>query len=225
MSLRFKITRMMCNLTCKKALILLFSGFVATIFFGYFLFYNHDDPDMIMANNRRAQEGGQWHKDTRHMDETELEVHEEERKAIEYWEKFVKDHKYTAIGEVYDNCDEEDRMMVGRTVMLPNNAFLSRIKARTFVNVTLDSEVTGGMFFIEVQYNGNNIFNRQWELCTLDEGADDQIVFCPFEPRDYSVVKDKGIPSILPRGRYQTKAFVKDQNDDIMLCGFSDFTI
>ena len=58
----------------------------------------------------------------------------------------------------------------------------------------------GGRFFLAVKYNGNDLYNRNWELCTLDEdyGAE-RIIFCPFNPGDYHFVKDRQIPIYLPK--------------------------
>jgi hypothetical protein len=62
-----------------------------------------------------------------------------------------------------------------------------------------DAELTGGKFFLEVKYNGKVIYNKDWELCTLDEDYDDRIVYCPFNPGDHSFVKDRQIPIYLPK--------------------------
>lgn len=67
----------------------------------------------------------------------------------------------------------------------------------------IDEELEGGKFFIEVKYNGKDLFSRNWELCTLDEDyGDERIIYCPFEPGDYSFVKDRPIPFYLPKVCY-----------------------
>lgn len=218
----------MCNMTCKKAVMLVFA-IVFVLFFGsYMAFFHHGAPEGIMAQNRANRPGIRVFQDKdKHMNELDHEIAEEEREAIEYWEDFIKKNDFTPIGEIFDNCDEKDRLMVGRTIMLPDVRWggLKGVKSRTFINTTLDAELTGGKFFLEVKYNGKVIYNKDWELCTLDEDYDDRIVYCPFNPGDHSFVKDRQIPIYLPKGRYETKGWVTDQDNTIILCGFSDFTL
>ena len=58
-----------------------------------------------------------------------------------------------------------------------------------------DSEVFGGKFYLLVKYNGYNLYNNNWDLCTFDgTDGDDRIINCPFVPGDYNFVKDKPIP-------------------------------
>ena len=60
-----------------------------------------------------------------------------------------------------------------------------------------------------MKYNGNAIYSKEWELCTLDEDYEDpeRIVYCPFNPGDYSFVKDRSIPFYLPKVRF---SFLED---------------
>ncbi|KAH3849867.1 hypothetical protein DPMN_092271 [Dreissena polymorpha] len=221
----------MCNLTCKKASMLVCGGFIILMFTLYALFFNHGAPEDIMVANKGSQVNPKFKhyhdRDPHKMNELEKEVAEEERRAAQHWDEFIAKNDFVNIGEIYDNCDEKDRVMIGRTIMLPTVhwAGLKGVKSRTFINITLHEELTGGKFFLEVKYNGKDLFARNWELCTLDEDYDDRVVYCPFLAQDYSFVKDRDIPVYLPKGRYQTKGWITDVNDEIVACGFSDFTL
>ncbi|XP_060563256.1 putative phosphatidylglycerol/phosphatidylinositol transfer protein 2 [Ruditapes philippinarum] len=222
------VYRKMCNLTCKKAVILAFGIFFVLFFVCYLAFFNHGPPENIMAANRGNRKGIRLFEDKdSHKNELDKEIEAEERKALEYWEDFIKKHDYTAIGEIYDNCDEKDRMMIGRTIMLPDRRWggIKGVTARTFINTTLDSELSGGRFYLEVKYNGKDLYSNNWELCTLDEDYDDRLIYCPFNPGEYSFVKDRQIPIYLPKGRYETKGWMTNQEEQIIACGFSDFSL
>ncbi|KAL4235443.1 hypothetical protein ACF0H5_007079 [Mactra antiquata] len=225
--------RKMCNLTLKKALMLCCGVFFVVFFLAYIAFFNHGAPENIMEQNRQNRdkvrffEGDLGGEDS-HMNDIEKDLAVEAKKAFDYWDTFIKKNDFTAIGEIYDSCEEKERQMVGRTIMLPDVRWggIKGVKSRTFINYTLDSELTGGKFYLEVKYNGKDLFSRNWELCSLDEDyGDDRIIFCPFIPGDYSFVKDRQIPIYLPKGRYETKGWITDQEEQTIACGFSDFSL
>lgn len=227
---RYKFCNRMCNLTCKKALLLGCGTFVIIIFTCYGLFFHHGPPEEILQANKgnRQQIRHFAFRDEQNMNELEKQVAIEEKKAIALWENFIKSNGYVSIGEIYDNCDEKDRIMVGKTIILPDVRWggIKGVKSRTFINTTFESEVAGGTFGLEVKYNGKDLYSRSWELCTLDEDYEnDRVIYCPFNPGDYTFVKDRQIPIYLPKGRYQTKGWIKNQMDEIILCGFSDFSL
>lgn len=209
--------------------------FFTLLFTSYLMFFNHGPPEDVLEYNRQHSGSRGRHfvpkgKDHDHRLDEELgkQLDDEEKKALHYWNDFIDRNDFVSIGEIYDNCDEKDRILVGKAILLPDIKWggFKGVKARTFINTTFESELTGGQFFIEVQYKGTTIFKRDWELCTLDEDyGDERIIYCPFNPGDYSFVRDKKIPYLLPKGRYQTKGWVTDQNGDIILCGYSDFQL
>lgn len=81
--------------------------FLIVIFVSYMVFFNHGAPESIMAENRGKRPSVRMFVDKdSHKNELDKELEEEERKALEHWEQFIKDHDYTAIGEIYDNCGE-----------------------------------------------------------------------------------------------------------------------
>jgi len=107
-----------CNLTCKKALVLVFGAVVFLIFTCYMLMFNHGQPEDIIAANKGTKSHGRHfaEKNLKNLDELEREIAEEERKAIEYWETFIKEHDFVAIGEIYDNCGE---LMTQTSISVP----------------------------------------------------------------------------------------------------------
>lgn len=70
------------------------------------LMFNHGPPEDIIAANKAKtlQDRHFADKNTKHLDELEREIAEEERKATEYWDNFIKEHDFVSIGEIYDNC-------------------------------------------------------------------------------------------------------------------------
>lgn len=81
--------------------------FLIVIFSSYMVFFNHGAPESIMAENRGKRPSVRMFVDKdSHKNELDKELEEEERKAVEHWEQFIKKHDYTAIGEIYDNCGE-----------------------------------------------------------------------------------------------------------------------
>lgn len=218
------------EMTCKKVMILSCGAFVIIVFTCYGIFFHHGPPEEILKANKinRAHARHFASQEEQNMNELEKQEAMEEKKAIEIWENFIKTNDFVSIGDIYDNCDETDRKMVGQAIILPDVrwAGMKGVKSRTFINTTFESEVTGGSFNIEVKYNGKELFNRTWELCNGDEdNEENNVISCPLNPGNFTYVKDKPIPLYLPKGRYETKAWIKSQLDEIVLCGFADFSL
>ncbi|XP_053402789.1 uncharacterized protein LOC128558041 [Mercenaria mercenaria] len=140
--------------------------------------------------------------------ELDREADDDRPKALEYWEHFINTNNFTAIGEIYDNCGEKISFEI-----FP------------FLETLIYSELVGGRFFLEVKYNGKDLYSNNWELCTLDEDYDDRIVYCPFYPGEYSFVKDKSLYTYQRWDRFESKAWITDQEDRTIVCGYSDFTL
>lgn len=86
---------------------LVFGIFFVVFFTCYLVFFNHGAPENIMAANKQNRKGIRLFEDKdSHKNELDKEIEADERKALEYWEEFIKKHDYTAIGEIYDNCGE-----------------------------------------------------------------------------------------------------------------------
>lgn len=100
------LVKMFCGLSCKKAAMLVCGGFSVLLLFSYMFAFNHGLPeDIIAANKQNVPQNRLFAgKDTKDMDELDQEVAEEERKATEYWDNFIKKHDFVPIGEIYDNC-------------------------------------------------------------------------------------------------------------------------
>ncbi|RUS86839.1 hypothetical protein EGW08_005376 [Elysia chlorotica] len=143
----------------------------------------------------------------------------------DYWEHFLKKQNLVPIGAVYNKC--EGRRVQFGTVVLMEDKENGGIKARTYVNMTLDHTVDGGQFNIDSRYNGRGLYDNYWDLCEVEDDLPDEekTFLCPLKPGKYIRVKDKPIPSYLPKGRFQSKIWATDQNGKMIGCGFSDFTI
>ena len=53
--------------------------------------------------------------------------------------------------------------------------------------------------YIECAYNGKELYTNHWDLCTVEEGMDDQIIYCPIAEGKHKFVKDLKIPNYLPK--------------------------
>ncbi|GFR82691.1 phosphatidylglycerol/phosphatidylinositol transfer protein [Elysia marginata] len=130
----------------------------------------------------------------------------EEIENADYWAKLLKQQNLVPIGAVYNKCDGK-RIQLG-TVVLMEDKENGGIKARTYVNITLEHTIDGGQFNIDSRYNGRSMYDNYWELCEVeDDLPDEEKTFtCPLKPGSYSRVKDKPIPGFLPKTvKYCTK--------------------
>ena len=96
--------RKMCNLTCKKACLIVVLITFFLLFTIYSLFFHHGPPEDIMAANRQGDRVKVMKKSDESLDDLEQELEAELTQAAEKWEKFIKDNNYVSIGEIYDNC-------------------------------------------------------------------------------------------------------------------------
>ena len=55
--------------------------------------------------------------------------------------------------------------------------------------------------YIACQYNGKDLYSNHWELCTVEEGMPDRVIYCPIAPGKHKFVKDLDIPNYLPKVR------------------------
>ncbi|KAL5022811.1 hypothetical protein ScPMuIL_001966 [Solemya velum] len=192
----------------KIPLIIICAVFLLTVGL-YIRYFKHGAPEEILEANRRNF--GSPKRKT-HVDDTELQ-----------WMSFLETNHFVKIGGVYDSCEEEVRKTVGTSILLPDGK--GGVKTRTYINMTLDIDVTEGVFYMEVKYNSQDLYSSQWDLCTLDEDFDDRLIFCPLKAGLHSWKKERKVPGYLPKGRYETKAWVTDQTEEIIACGMSDFIL
>lgn len=53
------------------------------------------------------------------------------------------------------------------------------------------------------EYNGRELYNSKWELCSAEEGLPEpHIIHCPISAGQKAYVKDLPIPSYLPKVRW-----------------------
>lgn len=141
------------------------------------------------------------------------------------WDKFIAENKYTVIGIVVNKCEKPTEQL-GTVVMLPDSEN-GGVKTRTYYNFTLGEELKEGTFSLEVKYNGQDLYDNYWNICQMEDDLEpaNRTFTCPIRKGRQSLVKEKHIPGYLPKGRYESKAWVKDGNDHLLVCGFSEFTL
>lgn len=188
-----------------------------------------EDEKELDRKVQKSHSGSKLHKTKAEMDVLNHQKRElgnpEEIENADFWEKFLKRENLVPIGAVYNNCDGH-RTQLG-TVVLMEDKENGGIKARTYVNITLEHTVDGGQFNIDSRYNGRGLYDNYWELCDVEDDLpeEEKTFVCPLKPGKYSRVKDKPIPGFLPKGRFQSKIWATDQNGKMIGCGYSDFTI
>uniref|UniRef100_A0A0B6ZCD8 MD-2-related lipid-recognition domain-containing protein n=1 Tax=Arion vulgaris TaxID=1028688 RepID=A0A0B6ZCD8_9EUPU len=142
-----------------------------------------------------------------------------------YWQRFITRNNFVAVGAVYNKCDV-GRTQLG-TVILEEDKEEGGIRTKTFFNVTLERTLFSGEFHLEIRYNGNQLYGNYWDLCDVESNypPENRTFNCPVAPGKWSLQKVKHVPSYLPSGRYQAKAWAVDNSGNVIVCGFCDFQI
>ncbi|XP_061196903.1 putative phosphatidylglycerol/phosphatidylinositol transfer protein 2 [Saccostrea echinata] len=188
----------------------------------YMTMFNHGPPSEIMEANRRVVLKPQ---NSIELDSEEIDEEESEAvRSAKHWQKFVDDNKFVGIGDVYNSCDDKDRITIGKAIMLPDEE-TGGIKVRTFINITLEKPLTEGEFLVDVKYNGKDLYDNHWEFCTIDENQEVRQVFCPYKPGFYSWATDKKIPKFIPKGKYETRAWLNGDDGKLLTCGLTTFVL
>ena len=53
--------------------------------------------------------------------------------------------------------------------------------------------------YLTCQYNGNELYSNSWDLCTVEDGEPDRVIFCPIKAGRRKFVKPLKIPNYLPK--------------------------
>lgn len=211
----------------KKIILLI--AIVVCLGLGLYFTYFHRPPtaDILAANLalHDRQETGDCSPGGNCDDEDDEVVDGSPAKqSARMWRRWLKENKHVSIGQLYDKCNGSDKIMVGQVIMLPDE-INGGVTSTTFLNVTIDKTITGGLMYLTCQYNGNDLYSNHWDLCTADEGTEDRIIICPIRTGKKKFVKNLKIPNYLPKGRYTTKAWMTTQDDEMIGCAFADFAI
>ncbi|CAH1780094.1 unnamed protein product [Owenia fusiformis] len=210
----------------------------------YVMYFQHGSPEDILAANRRSTlrkthsvkdnmkrlhvEYGKNESDEDFDDSEEYDDEEDETDIVKssqlLWDRWIEKNNHVSIGEIYDKCEGDDRVTIGRVILIQDKV-KGGVASVTYVNHTWDHVIDDGEVLIDVKYNNKNLYNNKWELCTIDEDEEERIVFCPIKSNEKHYVKQMKIPNYLPKGRYQAKVWLLDQEEVNVACGFADFTI
>jgi len=203
---------------------------LAGVYIGYF---RHPPPDVLIQMNQRSFKGaklGQRSDFGESMFRPEFfKSHNGKQSDIihgtTYWDNFLRKNKYVPIGAVYDKCEGE-RSQIG-TVILLEDKELGGVSAWTFFNITFEEEIEDGTFSIDVKYNGQDLYDNYWSLCELEEELPpaNRTFNCPISATHWTVQKPKHIPGYLPKGTFTSKAWATDDDDNVLGCGYSQFTL
>lgn len=205
---------------CLTCLTLFFSMFTL-----YMTMFNHGPPSEILeANRKRVLKPDGADLSLNGDEAAEDEEVSESVESAKRWQKFVDDNKYVGIGDVYNSCDDKDRITLGKAILLPDKE-TGGLKVRTFINITLEKPLTEGEFLVDVKYNGKDLYDNHWEFCTIDENQEVKQVFCPYKPGFYTWATDKKIPKFIPKGKYHTRAWLNGDDGKLLTCGLTTFVL
>lgn len=140
------------------------------------------------------------------------------------WSKWIADTKYVSVGSLYDSCDAPDRTMIGKTILLPDEAS-GGVITRLHLNASFDEEIQYGEFSVNIKYNGRHLYENHFDLCTYDKDEPEPMIHCPLRKGPYVLVKSFQVPSYLPKGRYQATGWVTNEEKKTVVCGYTDLTI
>jgi len=197
----------------------------------YFVYFRHPPPDDILAANKSKRtadsKGGLFDRiaDPK-TGEIDYDTDDPVKQSILDWAWFIEDMNLVSVGDIFDKCEGDDRIMLGQIVLLPDEK-TGGIKSRTFLNFTLDRTVEEGEMYIEIKYNGKNLYKNHWDMCTVEEDmeTEDKLISCPMVAGIKRFVKDTEIPGYLPKGTYYTKSWLVDADEKMIVCSFSEITI
>lgn len=145
-------------------------------------------------------------------------------KSRRKWDTWIRRNHFVSIGNLFNKCEGDDRITLGRVVMLEDQK-RGGVTSKTYVNVTLEKEIVGGLMYLTCQYNGKDLYSNHWDLCTVEDGHDERVINCPIRAGRRKFVKELKIPNYLPKGRYTSKAWMTDQDKQMIGCAFADFTL
>ncbi|XP_041376607.1 putative phosphatidylglycerol/phosphatidylinositol transfer protein DDB_G0282179 [Gigantopelta aegis] len=129
--------------------------------------------------------------------------------------------------KIFDHIsgDANVQQTVGTVVMLKDEVY-GGVKTRTYMNFTLDEDLSeGSEFYIDVKYNDNGLYDNHWDLCEVEEDEDERDIYCPVAKGKKTYISDKKIPNYLPKGHYRTSARITNSKGVDILCGYADFVI
>ncbi|XP_064640632.1 putative phosphatidylglycerol/phosphatidylinositol transfer protein DDB_G0282179 [Lineus longissimus] len=194
----------------------------------YFVYFRHPPAASILDNNK----SNDMLRQIRNVDDDysyEEDDYEEgdvtPESAKKKWERWIKKHGHVSIGELYNKCEGNDKIMVGKTILVEDKKN-GGVTSYTHANATWEKEVTDGELFIDVKYNGKDLYNNHWDLCHVeDDNEKDRIIFCPIKAGRQNIIKNIKIPIYIPKGEYVTKVWATNQDNEILACGFSKFVL
>ena len=62
-----------------------------------------------------------------------------------------------------------------------------------------ENGLTGGNLHLTCWYKNRELYSNYWDLCTMEEDEPDRLIYCPIKRSHKYYVKDKKIPSYLPK--------------------------
>jgi len=142
----------------------------------------------------------------------------------ERWERWLQIMDFVSVGELYDKCEGEDKLILGQVILLPDKEN-GGIKAKIYSNFTLHEKIEDGEIHMQVKYNDVKIFQNYWPLCEAEDEMEDKVLYCPLQPGRKRFVKNMKVPNYLPKGKYTTRAWVYTPEKKMMGCAISEFVL
>jgi len=218
--------------SCKRILIIVTITFTLTLFFTYIKFFRRLPVQEILNLNRRHNSNYtyksptyDYYDDSISRDyDTDYSIRTSES-SKHLWNEFIKRNNYVSVGDIYQTpCDETvNKIQIGKTILMVDRSGV--LSTKTFLNVSVTSEITQGEFFLEVKYEGKKIYSAHFPLCNEDNTPDSIKLPCPISIGIHKYMRKADVPGFLPKGTYYTKVWATDQTERVLGCGYCEFTI
>lgn len=141
---------------------------------------------------------------------------------VSIWDTWVESNpRMTSIGDIYDKCDNETRVKIGKVVLEKGGD--NAVHITSYMNVTFNYTITTSTAHLNVYYRNFKFYDRDYDMCESSLKLDTPYS-CPINKGKELVVRDVAtLPWYIPGGTYKIEANVKDQYNNEVGCTFAEF--
>lgn len=126
------------------------------------------------------------------------------------WDKWVRDNRLKAIGDIWDGCDPNElRKNIGK-VVIHYDEELKRVIATAVSNFTAKVSLHSGVVHVIAKYQGRTLYDVKHNICKVKA----ETFGCPMHKGQKMYVYEPiKLPKFIPRGEYYATAALLNEND------------